>query len=81
MSETSTTYETSLAARQFLALARGEMAIHAPRNEFVTVAVEREERFCRRCYAERVWDVWHGRHDGLAFALGRCRACGTERTL
>ena len=72
---------TSLVVRQFVAFVRKEVAVHVPRNEFVTVAVEAEMYVCPKCCVEGLWDVWIGRHEGLSFKLGRCRCCGKERTL
>ena len=73
--------EKSVVVRQFMAIVRGEVAVHAPVNEFCTVAVEVEERYCLRCCDVRRWDAWHGGQDGLSFIIGRCRCCGQERTL
>lgn len=72
---------TSLVVRLFVALACWEVDVHAPQNEFVTVAVEAEERYCLKCFNAGIWDVWIGQHDGLEFRLGRCRVCGKEMTL
>jgi len=71
----------SIAVRQFVAIVRGEISVHVPRNEFQTVQVGKDERYCLRCCAVRVWDLWRGKHEGLEFLLGRCRACGLEKTL
>jgi len=72
---------TSVLVQQFMAIVRREVAVHAPANEFVTVAVGVEERRCVKCFITGLWDVWMGQHDGLDFKLGRCRVCGKEQTL
>lgn len=72
---------TSLMVLQFVEILRGDVERHTPQNEFVTVAVEAKEYYCLKCFTDGLWDVWHGRHDGLEFKLGRCQACGEERTL
>lgn len=71
----------SVAVRQFMAIVRLETPVHVPANMFRTTALVAEERYCGRCCDVRVWDMWHGRHDGVNFCLGRCRACGLERTV
>ena len=71
----------SVAVRQFVAIARAEVAVHVPANEFVTVAVEAEMRYCLKCYGVRTFDMWRGRSEGREFLLGRCRCCGAEVTL
>lgn len=72
---------TSVVVRQFMEILRGETPPHPPQNEFVTLAVRTETRYCLKCYINDDWDVWHGVHDGLKFKLGRCRCCGVEVTL
>lgn len=71
----------SVAVRQFMAIVRQEVPVHVPANVFRTMEVTSDERYCGRCCAVRGWDLWHGRHDGVNFCLGRCRACGLERTV
>jgi hypothetical protein len=80
-SPTSTAGETSLVVRLFMDVVYGRTAVHMPQNEFVTVAVVVEERYCLKCFTDGLWDVWKGCHDGLSFKIGRCRACGKEVTL
>jgi hypothetical protein len=75
------TSSSSIVIRQFMEFARGEVPVHAPKNEFQTVSVTDEEFYCLKCFTKGLWDVWEGLHDGLRFRLGRCRACGCERTL
>lgn len=72
---------TSLVVRLFMELIWKRAEVHVPQNEFVTVAVEFEPRYCLKCFNEGIWDVWIGHHDGLDFRLGRCRVCGKEMTL
>lgn len=72
---------TSLVVRQFVAIVRGEVPVHAAVNEFKTETVEVVERYCIKCFTTGAWDVWVGRHEGLNFKLGRCRCCGKEQTL
>ena len=75
------TKSTSVAVRQFVAILRAEVPVHEPRNEFETVAVEAEMRYCLKCFGVRTFDMWRGRHEGREFRLGRCRCCGAEVTL
>lgn len=72
---------SSVVIQQFVALARGEVEPHAPRNEFRTVEVSTEVLFCLNCFTNGNWDVWEGVHDGMSFRIGRCRNCGNEVTL
>lgn len=80
-SPASTAGGTSLVARLFMEIVYGRVAVHVPQNEFITVAVEVEERYCLKCFTTGLWDMWIGRHDGLNFKVGRCRCCGNEVTL
>jgi hypothetical protein len=76
-----TNKSVSVVVQQFLAIVRAEVPVHVPANEFVTVAVEDDQRYCLRCCGVRTFDLWHGRHEGREFRLGHCRCCGAEVTL
>ena len=68
---------TSLAVRQFAAVARGEVGVHRPHNPFAIVRVVTDERYCLGCCGVRVHDLvvaWHG--GALFDALMYCRTCG-----
>ena len=68
---------TSLAVRQFAAVARGEVGVHRPHNPFAIVRVETRERYCLGCGDVRWHDVVVGWHGGALFdALMYCRTCG-----
>lgn len=68
---------TSLAVRQFAAVARGEVGVHRPSNPFAIVRVETRERYCLVCGNVRWHDVVVGWHGGALFdALMYCRTCG-----
>lgn len=67
----------SLAVRQFMAIARGEVAVHEPKNPVAVVRVVTDERYCLGCCGVRVHDLvvaWHGGQ--LFTALTYCRTCG-----
>ncbi len=69
--------EVSWAVRQFMAIARGEVAVHEPKNPVAVVRVVTDERYCLGCCGVRVHDLvvaWHGGQ--LFTALTHCRACG-----
>ena len=77
----SSTNGPSLAAHQFLALARGEVAVQAPANDFRVEAVRAEEHYCLKCLVVRWFDVVYGWElgvDGCQIRLKRCRHCGRE---
>ena len=69
---------SSIAVRQFIALAKGEMERRKPDNPFRVVYVVQQQRYCLRCCGPRTFDV--------IFKLGAlvqevetaaiCRACG-----
>lgn len=72
---------TSLVVWQFFELVNGTLPVHKPRNEFRTIKVVLDVRYCLRCCGERRHDVWFGRTFGAHaqdFSMGRCRCCGEE---
>lgn len=79
----------SLVVHQFVQLARGELAVHAPANSFRIEAVRAEEHYCLTCLRVRWHDVVYGVTDRMPFFeidLGmdvhfktkKCRKCGEE---
>ena len=79
---------SSIAVRQFVALARGEMAVRKVNNPFRVVMVVEQKRYCTRCCGARTFDVIFKR--GVLFMeieiemAAICRACGKvvgEQTL
>ena len=72
---------TSLVVWQFFELVNGVVEVHRPRNDFRTVKVVCEERYCLKCFGVRRHDVWFGHTLGVHghdFSMGRCRCCGEE---
>ena len=68
---------SSIAVRQFVALARGEMERGGERNPFRVVCVAQQERYCLSCYGARTFDVIYGQGESLAFEKAAiCRTCG-----
>jgi len=68
---------SSIAVRQFMALARGEMEIQAPRLPFRVAAVMAEERYCLGCCGKRTIDVVFGQRESMIFEKAMvCRCCG-----
>ena len=68
---------TSIAVLQFVALARGEMEVQAPRLPFRVAAVMAEERYCLGCCGKRTMDVIFGQAESLIFEKAMvCRCCG-----
>jgi len=69
---------SSIAVRQFMALACGEMEIRAPRLPFRVAAVSAQERYCLRCYGIRTMDVVFKQTTmgGMLETAIICRACG-----
>lgn len=68
----------SLAVRQFVGLARGEMVRQSPRNRFRTVAVRGEKRYCLHCKGMQWTDViWYWPFGStLMLEAGHvCRSC------
>ena len=63
----------SLAIRQFVQLARGELVVQAPANEFRVETVKAEEHYCLKCLVVRWFDVVY---EGSSARLKRCRVCG-----
>lgn len=51
---------SSLAVRQFCAVAFGRMPVHLPSSPFRVEVVEAEERYCLWCYGVRMFDVVRG---------------------
>lgn len=72
--ETEVTNSTSLAVRQFVAVAFGWAPVHAPSQPFRVEAVTMEERYCLACFGARRMDVIRG--EGREVAV--CRCCGAE---
>lgn len=70
----SSTRGSSLAVRQFVDLARGDMPVHAPNQPWQVESVIDVEGYCLRCCDVRIFDVVSGRGRAVAF----CRACGLE---
>ena len=75
--------ETSLIVRQFLALARGEVAVQVPANGFRAEAVKPEEHYCLKCLGVRWFDVVYGVSGITCQVRGVmmkwCRGCGAWR--
>lgn len=70
---------TSLSVRQFVALARGEDAPHAPSNPWIVQAVIPAQQYCLACYGTRWFDVVQAvTVDGRPLAVSICRCCGAE---
>jgi hypothetical protein len=79
---------TSLANRQFLALARGDMTRQEPRNPFRVVIVGKQERYCLYCCNPQTMDViigqdqkYAGRGVLIVQMASICRCCGHAVTL
>ncbi len=70
----SSTVGTSLAVRQFVDLARGDLPVHTPNQPWRVESVEAVEGYCLRCCDLRCFDVVSGKGRTVAF----CRACGLE---
>jgi len=69
--------DTSLAVRQFVALARGDVGVHVVGNALEVVEVAADRRYCLRCYGVRMHDLVVVRHGAARFvALTWCRRCG-----
>ena len=71
----------SLAVRQFVELARGELAVQTPANEFRVETVKAEEYYCLKCLVVRWFDVIYGQRSAAsgqltAIKVKRCRVCG-----
>lgn len=68
----------SLSVRQFVQLARRELAVQAPANDFKVEAVRAEELYCLKCLVVRWFDVVYPSADGSGESRGfkRCRVCG-----
>jgi len=65
---------TSLAMRQFWAMATGEIPVHKPCNPWRVAMVRVEELYCLGCCGVRWHDVVIGDSRSLSF----CRCCGEE---
>lgn len=79
----------SLTVSQFMALARGELAVQVPANGFRVESVRAEEHYCLHCLKVRTFDVIYGTSNRLPmfeidlgmdvpFSIKRCRACGKQ---
>ena len=79
-SPVSTSGGTSLVVRLFMDVVYGRTAVHVPQNEFVTVAVEVEVRYCLKCFGVRTFDVIIGQRTvgGGRRQAAYCRCCGAE---
>jgi hypothetical protein len=69
---------TSLVVRQFVAILRGEVAVHEPVNPWRVVAVQAvEKKFCLACFGVRRFDQVVVKSGQVLFtALAVCRCCG-----
>lgn len=80
---------TSLAVLQFVAIARGEIAPHVPRQSGVR-KIRAEVHYCHGCFGDRAHDVVYGSSDhimdvrnphNIEFRIAICRVCGKEGAL
>jgi len=69
---------SSIAVRQFVALARGEMAVRKVNNPFRVVMVVEQKRYCLHCCGARKFDVIIKRGELLleVETAAVCRCCG-----
>lgn len=69
---------SSIAVRQFVRLARGEMGVQAVGNPFRVVCVAGQERYCLQCCGKRWFDVIfkRGRLVEVEETAAVCRCCG-----
>lgn len=72
MEEQDTKIGTSLAVRQFFAIASGRVAVHRPVSEFRVVKAEAEECYCLYCFGI----FWHDMLRGAVRTVRVCRVCG-----
>lgn len=76
-SPVSTSGGTSLAVRQFCAVAFGRRSVHKPSQPWKVMRVASDRRYCLKCFGERTFDVVQG--DGHQAEI--CRCCGEEVSL
>jgi len=69
---------SSIAVRQFVALARGEMAVRRVNNPFQVMMVVEQRRYCLRCNGSRTFDVIFKRGELVVMVetAAICRMCG-----
>lgn len=72
--EATSAHSSSLAVRQFVAVAFGWVPVHPPTTPFRVEAVKVEEGYCLKCCAVHNFDVVVGCQAQAAF----CRGCGME---
>lgn len=66
---------SSMAVKQFIALARGSMVPHAPHQPWRVVEVVMVEHDCEDCHCVQIFDVVIG-EGSRKFSV--CRCCGSE---
>jgi hypothetical protein len=80
---------TSAVVMQFMAIIRGEIQRHVPRQAGVQ-QIRAEFHYCYGCFGNRVHDVVYGSSDHILdvrrphrteFRIAYCRVCGKEGAL
>lgn len=75
----------SIVVEQFVELAAGKRKVGV--NDFRTVKLSTEERYCLRCFAAQEHDVWEGVRQihvigcdlvEVPVVMRRCQGCGKE---